>query len=371
MAQPPFGVSGALTPTLWSKRALQDSIADDTLVGQMKKDGSLKVVQDTSREAGQTVRVGFRQRFTGPGIVGSATVTGLEEDLDYFYDDVIINQLDKVGKKPASGSIGAQQTSFDLDNDLYTGLMEWQIEMQTLAVVNQLAGNTASSITWDGYTFSTTNELAQIRGFNTATAPSSGKIVRPNSLTTDQAVNADSTATFKLNLIQEAEKIAMKNRPYINPLVGLGNGIKYRCYVHVDQFYDIINDTTAPHQYRDIIQSQIAGGGKKEALIGKSIEFSQTEIICTDKIPYGVHSSTSAEQTNVRRAIFVGRDAGAVAYGKGYGSGKMAIAGFGFYKDQTDVGKIDRYRCASIAGVTKAVFNSIDHGVVVIPTYVA
>lgn len=371
MAQPPFASGNALNPTLWAKRALQDSIADDTLAGQMKKDGSLKVQQDLAMNAGQKVRVSFRNRFTGPGIVGSKTVTGLEKNLQYYYDDVDIDELDQVGKKPASGTIGEQVTDFDMDNDLYTALMEWHIEMQTLMIFNQLAGNTATSITWDGYTFSTTDELAQIRGFNTAVAPSSGKIYRPNSLTTDQAVNADTTATFKLTLIQEAEKIAQKNRPYIEPLQGLPNNCKFRCYVHIDQFYDITNDTTAPHQYRDIILAQVASGGKKEALIGKTIEFSQTEIICTDKIPYGVHSSTSAEQTNVRRAVFVGRNAAALAYGRGYGSGKMAVAGFGFFKDQTDVGKVDRYRCTSICGITKAIFNSIDHGVVVIPTYVA
>ena len=373
MVQVPFATADTVTQKKWAaaQAAYLDSISDTEVLGMMIKDGTVRKQEELSRGAGDNVTIRFRSRLQEKGFLGEQTVTGLEKRVSSFTDSIDIGRLSQVTKTYAKGTMSQQRVDFNLEEDDYAVLTDWIKERQTLTLFNQLAGNAATSITWDGLSY-TGNERNELWGFNTPTAPSSTRILRPNALTTDQAVNADTTAKITLYQIQRAEKLAVTARPYIQPLSTGQGGIKYRCWVHYDQYYDLQNDTTAPHQFREILLAQIAGANKKEALIGKSIVFSQTEIIATDKIPYGLHSSTSAEQTNTRRAVFCGKDALGVAFGQGYSaSGVDSVAGFQFNQDDQEVGDIIRTRVNLMWGVNKPVFNSIDHAVIVITTYVA
>lgn len=373
MVQVPFTTSDAVTQKKWAaaQAAYLDSIADTEMLGMMKKDGTIRMQEELSKGAGDNVTIRFRGRLQEKGFINEATMTGLEKRVNSYTDNFSLFELNQATKTYAKGTISQQRVDFDLEEDDYAVLMDWMKERQTLSLFNHLAGNTATSITWDGLSYSG-DERLELWGGNAPTAPTSTRMLRPNSLTTDQAVNADSTAKMTLYQIQRAEKLAATSRPYIAPLNTGTGGIKFRCYVHYDQYFDLQNDTTAPHQFREILLSQIAGAGKKEALIGKSIQFSQTEIIATDKIPYGVHGSTSAEQTNVRRAVFVGKDALGVAFGKGFSAaGADSVAGFTFAQDTQEIGRIIQSRCGLIWGVNAPTFNSIDHAKIVIATYTA
>lgn len=356
----------------WSSRALNDTISDETMIGQMLSDGSLMRDDKLNSNAGDQTKYHLRKRLQTAGFRGDEAATGNEKALTYAQDTINIDHLREATQIPNEGTISAQRVTFNLPEDSYQVLKDWMVERQTIGLFNQLAGYSATSLVWDGVTL-TGDDRLKFTGLNAVRTPTSARTVRPNSLTTDEAVNADTTATFKLSLIQEAEKIAMKDRApaYIQPLSGLRDGAKFRCYVHVDQYYQIINDTTAPHQYRDIILAQIGGGSKKEALIGRSIVFSQTEIIATDKIPYGVHSSTSASQTNVRRAVFVGKNAGCIAFGKGFSNGKSTVPGFKFRQDMVDIEHWIRHAIVCTFGIVKSQYESADNAVVTIPTYVA
>src|SRR5262249_6189394 len=118
---------------------------------------------------------------------------------------------------------------------------------------------------------------------------------------------------------------------------------------------------------RDIVLAKIAAGAKDEELPGESFQYNETLVICSDKLPYGVHGSTSAAQTNVRRAVFCGRNALAMAYGKGYDD----VAGYKFDMDFWDLNKWKRYVLACVHGISKVQWNSIDYGVMVFSHYVS
>lgn len=366
MATTNFPSSSVHAVKLWSDRLYYDVISDETMLGQMISDGTLVKKEDTQRGAGDQVKYSFLNRLTDKGLIGMQSATGNEVAQVYYQDTMNIDQLRLVVANPAAGTIDAQRVVFDLEEDAYENLRNWMLDHMHVGIMNQLAGNTATSITYDGATY-TGNERLSITGMNAAVAPSgTGRIIRPNGLTTDQAVNADSTATMKLSLIDEAEKAAQNNRPYIRTL-SEDNGIKYKCYVHIDNFYQLIQDDSGPVQYRDIFYNQIAAG--KSSLIGRSFDYSQTRIIATDKVPYGVHSGTSAAQTNVRRAVFVGREAGCVAFGQGYSDGTNTTPGFAFKQDMWDVENIMRIAAVSVFGISKSQFNSTDHGSIVISAY--
>lgn len=362
-----FSSSDVQTRKVWAQRMYYDSISDETMTGMLKKMGVIVQQDELSREAGDNVKFHLLNRLSGKGLRGMASRTGNENKLDYFQDSVNIDMLSEVVQIPKKGTIASQRVSFNMKEDTYRVLRNWNNERDTVAALNQLAGYYPTSIVYDGTTV-TGDDRLNYTGLNAAIAPSANNILRPNSLTTDQAVNADNTATMKFTLIDSAVNQAMKNRPYIEKIEQ--DGIDYVCIMHVDGVKQLIQDTSSPWQYRDIKLAEIASGKSDARSVGLNIQYQQTLIIGTDKIPYGVHSSTSAAQTNVRRAIFCGREALALALGQGYSGGGETVAGYEF--DSYPIEDLwNAYTLKGIKGMKKIQFNSTDRGVIVLSHYVA
>lgn len=367
-----FSTNSSSTVKLWSERTLYDFVSDTEMLGQMIKAGILRREDNTSRNAGDRVTVSFLNRLTDQGLLGSAAATGNESPLTYYTDNLNIDQLRIPVAIPAPYTIDTQRVQYDLPEDTYRVMSEWMKVRGVLGAFNQLAGNTANIIAYDGQNYSG-NDRLKITGLNADLAPSTNsgvtRIIRANTLTTDQAVAADTTATMKLSYILNAETIAQTARPYIRPLSETSE-IKYHCYVHTQQYTDLLNDTSSPYQYRDIQQSLITSG-RGEGELQRSFVFSQTRVFNSDKLPLGVNSSTSVAVANCRRAIFCGRDAGAIAFGRGYSDGRADVAGFRINSDYTDIAQQQRFAMVGIFGIKKLQFNTNDNGSIVISTYSA
>lgn len=363
-----FSSSDNSTVKLWSNRIYKDFITDSGLLAAMLQSGVVSKQDKTQNDAGDQVRVSFLERLTTPGLIGDQAATGNEAALTYFTDDVLINQLRKPVAIPNTMTISQQRVLYDLPEDTYQVSMDWMKIRGVVGALYQLAGFTASSFTYDGSTYSGSGRL-ELTGLNPAIAPTTNRIFRPNSLTTDQAVGADTTATMKFSIIDQLEGIAETVRPYIRP-ISETDGIKYHMYVHTWQWNQLIQDTTAPVQYRDIMGNMIASG-RGDGRIARSMVYSQTEIYKSNKLPNGVDSGTSAVVTNCRRAVFCGRDAAVLALGRGYSDGKETVPGFIIRQDEYDIGQIRRVAINGIYGIKKIQFNGLDNGVIVVPTYVA
>jgi len=370
MSTTTFSTNSASTVKLWSQRTLYDFVTDTEMLGQMMKAGTLRRVDDTSKTAGDRVTVSYLQRLTDQGLLGMQSATGLESALTYFTDNVSIDQLRIVVENPAPYTIDAQRVLYNIPEDTYRVESEWMKIRGLLGAFNQIAGNTATTITYDGVAYSG-NDRLKITGLNAAVAPSttSGvtRIIRPNGLTTDQAVAADTTATAKLTDILTCETIAQTSRPYIRPLSETSE-IKYHYYVHTQCYMDLMTDASASLQYRDIQQALITSG-RGEGEMQRSFVFSQTRVFNSDKIPNGVDSGTSAAVANSRRNIFTGRDAGGICFGKGFTDGRENVAGFLVKTDFQDVGNLQRIALIGIFGIKKVVFNSNDNGSIVSVNY--
>ncbi len=365
-----FTTSDVQTVKLWADRMYYDTISDATVVGQMIKDKTLILATDTQKGAGDNVKYHFLRRLSQKGLIGEQAATGNERALTYDQDTITIDQLRQVVQIPNKGlSISSQRVKFDLTEDTYMVLKNWMVERMTVGAFNQLGSFTSTSFTYDGESY-TASDYKELTGLNACTASSgTGRIFRPNSLTTDQAVNSDTTATLKFSDIDQAVESARINRPYIKELDGLG-GIKFKLYVHYKGFRQLIQDTTAPIQYRDLMLAKLTSGVKDADLIGETIQYNQTLIIATDKVPNGVHSGSGAVQTNVRRAIFVGQEAGCIAFGQGFSAGGNTTPGFTYGQDEVDIQQYKRISVVSLFGIEKTTFNSIDNGSIVLSHYV-
>ena len=83
------------------------------------------------------------------------------------------------------------------------------------------------------------------------------------------------------------------------------------------------------------------------------------------------NDGTGVVLPNVRRSVFCGRDAAAFALGRGYDDGKEIVPGFMIREDVIDIGNTRRVAINALWGTKKVTFNGTDHGVIVVPGYVA
>lgn len=370
MATTQFLTSDAETVKAWADTLYFDTTSDRTLVGSLMSDGILHSRDDLSKGAGDTIYYSLVDAITSAGTIGMQAIDGNELALSFNTDSLVINELDQTIMNPSKGTIDDQRVKFDLSDTAYEQLRNYYTERMTLGAINQLAGNTATSVSWRGVSFTSTARI-ELTGMQSAVAPQgTGRTVYANGNTTDQGVNADTNATFTLSLIEECENQALKNYPLIEPLDTAEGAIRYKMYIHVDGFKQAQQDVTAPSQLREVLLAEISAG-RYQTPIGQSFVWSNTQVIATDKLPYGVHSSSSAAQTNTRRFVFCGKNAGSIAFGQGYSYNGETTPGFTFYEDYTNVGKFHRIRASGVWGIKKDTFNSIDYGVIKGVHYVA
>ncbi len=371
MANTIFSVDSPQTVKLWSMRIYRDFVTDTGMLAAMMEAGIIRKHEDTSENAGDRVRISFLQKQTGAGLIGNESANGNENALVYFTDDLLINQLRYPIEIPNVMTISQQRVVYDLPEDTYKVSMDWLAQRGIVSVLYQLAGFNAATFSYQGTTFTGPKRLT-LTGMNTPIAPSANRVLYIGNNTSDTTTNSDTTATFKLSLVDQLEAMAeIANPYYIRPLSENGE-IKYHLYVHTFQWQQLIQDTSAPIQFRDIFGNAIASGDG-DGGFGRSMLYSQTLILKTDKIPNGLtaNDGTGLVLPNVRRAVFCGRDAVAFALGRGYDDGKEIVPGFMIREDVIDIGNTRRVAINALWGAKKVTFNNVDHGVIVIPGYVA
>ena len=371
MANTIFSVDSPQTVKLWSMRIYRDFVTDTGMLAAMMEAGIVRKHEDTSENAGDRVRISFLQKQTGAGLIGNESADGNENALIYFTDDLLINQLRYPIEIPNVMTISQQRVVYDLPEDTYKVSMDWLAQRGIVSVLYQLAGFNAQSFSYQGTTFTGPKRLT-LTGMNAPIAPSANRVLYIGANTSDTTTNADTTATFKLSIIDQLEAMAEIADPYyIRPLSENGE-IKYHLYVHTFQWQQLIQDTSAPIQFRDIFGNSIAAGDG-DGGFGRSMMYSQTLILKTDKIPNGLtaNDGTGLVLPNVRRAVFCGRDAVAFALGRGYDDGKEIVPGFMIREDVIDIGNTRRVAINALWGAKKVTFNNVDHGVIVVPGYVA
>ena len=82
------------------------------------------------------------------------------------------------------------------------------------------------------------------------------------------------------------------------------------------------------------------------------------------RVPYGVHSTSAAPQTNTRRAVLCVAQAAAVAFGQGHSFERFDwVEELDDYENSLGVGG------GAIFGIKKLRFNNIDHASVVVSTH--
>lgn len=357
MATTPFGVNDSVTAKVWAKKLYSDTIAHcyfDQFASE-GDDSAFQVKTDLSKQAGDRIRVTLRGNLEQDGIASDGQVSGNEESLQFFTDDISIDSLDFATKSPNRGTISQQRVPFDIRGQHKNAHVDHWAERLDKIVFNHLAGNTIE---------------ADVRyvGHNATIAASAGRIIRGGAVANDSLLTSSSQA-FTLNLLDKAVTL-MKQRDSngnfrVRPIRVPGyKKPLWLCFVHPNQLYQMRSDASTAGNFFDLYKAALQGGLYPDNPIFSGAEFLYNNVLVheSELLPRSNHSS--AYIANTRRAVVCGAQALTVAYGQGFEGGSMK-----WVEELTNYEKQFGVDSHLIFGVKKNQFNSKDFSTMVISTY--
>ena len=194
-------------------------------------------------------------------------------------------------------------------------------------------------------------------------APDSNHIIRPV-VGEDSDQSVSTTSVFTLSLLDKAVERTRTLTPGIRA-VKVGGKDTYVAFLHPYQVTDLRTNTSTG-QWLDIQKSVISGGETEDnpILDGSLGTYNGVVLHMDHRVTNGVSGATGAAVPNVRRALFLGAQAGVVAYGRENGPNR-----FTWVEKLFDYDNILGVSAGLIWGMKKTVYNNTDYATIVLSTY--
>lgn len=351
MAATYYGVNAPEAVKLWSKRLAREALKA-TYIGKFIGDSDDSLIQlrdDTTKGAGDQVRITLRMQLTGDGVLGDGTLEGNEEALTTYTDSLIIDQLRHAVR--SAGKMSEQRIPWNHREEAMMGLRDWWAGRLDFSFFNQLCGFTAQTdvrYTGNQATFAPTSILRANGGTNA----------------TDQAVGGDPTAIFTLQTIDAMVALAKTATPVLRPITIAGED-HYVMFLHPFQVQSL-RTNTATGQWQDIQKAATTGDGSDNNPIFTGALGMYNGVILHEavRVTRGVNSTTGAAVPLTRRAVLAGAQAAAMAFGQGYSFEK-----FDWNEELFDYGNQLGVEAGAIYGLKKLRFNGLDFSTIVYTTY--
>lgn len=358
MANQTFAVGDSNAVKIWSK-AVSVAVREKCEVGALmgdSEDDCIQIKTETSKGKGDQVKFNLRTVMTGDGFTEGQRAQGNGESLTYYQDSVLINELGHVASPPSEFTIDAQRVPFEPRDHGRSALTEWWANRLSLSHFNQ----------WCGYLPANSAPYGtKYTGLNTITAHTSGrKLWSSTSVTADESLT--SSHPMVLTALDRAITAATVGDRQVRPVMVNGSP-KFIYYMHPQQAEDLTTNTSTG-QWFSIAQAAMQGGQitKNPIYTGALGEYKGVILRKCQHVTLGVNSSTSASVSNVRRGVFLGAQAAVCAYTKKGNPGDNKYRWTEKYDDHDRLFEMGAW---SIFGCKKAVFNSVDHGVITISSY--
>jgi hypothetical protein len=300
-----YGVNDPEARKAWQKIVAVEAL-QKTYIGQFigkSDDALIQQKNELSKDKGDSVRFFLRAQLTGRGVQGDTQLKGNEEKLATYSDNVLIDQRRHAAN--AGGKMTRQRVPFDTRRECMDGLSDWAADLMDYSFFNQIAGNTNETDTL--YT-----------GNNSATAPT--RVIRKATLTTDQAVQADTTATFDTSYIDKAKVEATANpvgTPNLRPSRSRA-ATSSSCSFTRSRSTNSANRRRRRAAGRTSRRPRCRAARSPTTRSTRARSASGTTSILHEafRIPNGIHSTTGALQTSTRRAVLCGAQAVASPSGR-------------------------------------------------------
>jgi N4-gp56 family major capsid protein len=310
---------------------------------------------DLEKNAGDKVTYGLRMKLRGAGVEGDATLEGNEESLTFYDDSVLVNQLRHATR--SKGKASEQRVPYDMRKLGRDALSTWWAERFDELMFVYLSGARGVDTTLTlpvGFTSFAGNALS---------APDANHILYAGVGT---KVGLTSSDIFTLGLIETLVERAETLDPMIQPIMVNGEK-KYIMLLHPYQVTDL-RTNMSQGQWADIQKAAAAAQGQGNPLFTGSLGEYRGVILHSHRNVIRFSDYGAGTNLAAARALFLGAQAGAIAFGNGGGE---TVARYSWKEKLFDYGNQLGVAAGSIFGVKKSVYNSKDFGVFACDTYAA
>lgn len=318
----------------------------------------IQKLTDLETDSGDRIQFDLSVQLRQEPIMGDNVAQGNEENLRFFTDEVYIDQM----RAPVSagGRMTRKRTLHDLRAVAKARLSDYWSKYVDEVLFVYLSG--ARGINPDftaglGYTGFANNALA---------APDASHIMYPGAVTAKNALTA--AEVMSRAVIEKAEVRAQMMRANdaesANMMpVEIDGSLHYVCVMSPLQEHQM--RTASSSEWVDFQKAAAAAEGKSNPLFKGNLGMIKNVVLHSHLnvirfSDYGVGVNLPAA-----RALFLGRQAGVIAFGS---SGGMS---FGWEEELTDYKNKVNIAAGTIMGAKKTRFNGRDFGVIAVDTYAA
>ena len=354
----PFG--SPLAIKRWSKSLaveyLSASYFNKKFVGKADTD-ILQQKTELEGDSGDTIQFDLSVQLRGRPVSGDNRVEGREETLKFFSDQVIIDQL----RKPVSagGKMTRKRTIHDLRSIAKARLSEFWAEYFDQLVFIYLSGS--RGINEDFYEAS---DYAGHAG-NAIQAPDASHILFGGSATSAATItNAD---TFTRDLVERASTKAKMMRALdvqtANLKPTMVDGAEHYVSLMSPFQEHQLRTSQGTNSWTEIQKAAVTAEGAKSKLFKGALGMIDNVVLHSHKSAIRFSNYGAGANLPAARALFMGRQAGVVAYGTPGGQ-RLSWA-----EETKDYGNEPTIVAGMIFGLKKSRFNGRDFGVTAIDTY--
>ena len=312
---------------------------------------------DIESGAGDRISFDLSVKLRGKPTSGDGRIKGKEEQLKFFTDEVIIDQLRHAVS--AGGRMTRKRTEHDLRTVAKDRLSEyWAKYMDELKFI-YLSG--ARGINEDFY------EDLDYTGHagNPLRAPDSGHLMFGGSATSKATMTAADTMSRSLveRAVNKARMMQARD-PKSTSLVPVtvGSEKHYVLLMSPDQETDLRNET-GERGWLEVQKAAAGAEGKANPIFRGGLGMINNVVLHSHESAIRFKDYGAGSNVSAGRALFMGRQAAVIAYGNGGGGMR-----FNWKEETDDYGNEPTVAAGTIIGITKTRFNNRDFGVVSIDT---
>ena len=355
MAITEFPLGDALAVQRWSTSLAYEAAKKQYFGKFIGKDHTNLIVikNELNKGAGDKITVGLRMKLNEAGIEGDNVIEGHatgEEALQFFNDAVFINQLRKSTK--SKGKMSEQRVPYNMRKEGRDALATWWAETMDENIIMYLSGargvDTSFKVAagWTG------------RANNPLQAPDTDHQMYAGDATS--AGDLDSSDKLTLIDIEKFVALAETRDPMIQPLMVDGEK-KYVFLMHTFQAFQLRTSVTA-NDWVDIHKATDRGNG---AMFYKNALGEYSDVILhKHRNVVGFNDYGSSSNLDARRGLFMGAQAGMIAYGQDSSPQKYT-----WNEEKDDRGNALAVTAGTIFGVKKSRYDNKDFGIVAIDSY--
>lgn len=309
-------------------------------------------------DAGELIQFDLSVQLRGLPTIGDDRMKGKEENLRFFTDQVLIDQM----RKPVSigGRMSRKRTIHDLRKVAKDRMSDYWAKYQDEMTFIYLSGargineDYIQPLDWTGF------------AGNVLQAPDAAHVMYGGTATSKATIT--SADTFNRALIERAQtytrmiRALNPNAINMHPVMFNGEG-NYVLVMSPFQGHQLRNADTGG--WVDMNKALIQGGDKNNPIFKGGLGMLAKTVLHEHDSAVRFSDYGAGGNLPAARALFLGRQAGIIAYGTGQG------ARFQWIEEKDDYGNLTNYASGVIMGMKKARFNGQDVGVVALDTYAA